>query len=250
VSAHGRMRLSDVRFTSTAGHFVLHGASDAMSNAVRVAMSRDVPTPAIVRVTIEVNTSTFPDEYIAHRLGLVPLRGTLRDGRLTLHSKGPGRVCASQIVGESHAVVRPDVIIATLGPAQELKLVLHVETDTGARHARHNPAVAARFARRTLGMDAIECLCLGTAPGARCRACGLQARPEALRDAEQVHVFQYETTGAHTPGELLSLAVSAVRAAVSKVRADVSLGDATPDREDVAIPDTGATDGVLGTAGE
>lgn len=77
-----------IRSADRASHslnFTLSNVDLSFANSLRRAMISEVPTVAIDLVEIDTNTSVLADEFLAHRLGLVPLVsnevGSLQDSR-------------------------------------------------------------------------------------------------------------------------------------------------------------------------
>eukprot|EP00825_Cyclidium_porcatum_P021286 TRINITY_DN2378_c0_g1_i1.p1 TRINITY_DN2378_c0_g1~~TRINITY_DN2378_c0_g1_i1.p1 ORF type:complete len:235 (+),score=48.39 TRINITY_DN2378_c0_g1_i1:174-878(+) len=54
--------------------FEVKGIDAPLANALRRIMISEVPTMAIHRVSFFQNTSIIPDEVLAHRLGLIPIK--------------------------------------------------------------------------------------------------------------------------------------------------------------------------------
>lgn len=72
---HQRFPKVEVKYvTPSEIKFVLSETDTSMANALRRIMIAEVPTLAIDLVEFHENSTVLNDEYIAHRLGLIPLR--------------------------------------------------------------------------------------------------------------------------------------------------------------------------------
>lgn len=68
-----RPRVEVRKLDSSYCEFVLKDTDVSMANALRRIMIAEVPTIAIDLVEMENNTTVLNDEFLAHRLGLIPL---------------------------------------------------------------------------------------------------------------------------------------------------------------------------------
>ncbi|EDO05342.1 RNA polymerase Rpb3/RpoA insert domain family protein [Babesia bovis T2Bo] len=71
-----RPSIDIVSLTSTKMIFILLNADVATANSLRRIMLSEIPSLAIEVVTVLENTSVLHDEYIAHRLGLLPIESS------------------------------------------------------------------------------------------------------------------------------------------------------------------------------
>ncbi|KAI0331046.1 insert subdomain of RNA polymerase alpha subunit [Cubamyces sp. BRFM 1775] len=74
VDAEPIVRIRELKKNSV--NFTLQNVDLAFANSFRRVMMADIPTVAIDMVEIETNTTVLPDEFIAHRLGMIPLVST------------------------------------------------------------------------------------------------------------------------------------------------------------------------------
>ncbi|RYP76081.1 hypothetical protein DL771_001905 [Monosporascus sp. 5C6A] len=164
---------------STHVNFELSNVDLSFANSLRRVIQAEVPTIAIDLVEIEVNTSVLADEFIAHRLGLIPLDSREIDqmnysrdcdcdqycGRcsvtLSLHA-----VCKSDEVMKVYArdftighdrpsntignpvITDPDhqgPLICKLRRDQELKLTCIAKKGIAKEHAKWAPTAAVGF---------------------------------------------------------------------------------------------------------
>lgn len=158
------------------GVFVLKGGV-GFCNAVRRALLSDLESWAPCEVVIRTNTSCQTDEFIAHRLGMIPFRrvergDTVGNGELVLRASGPGTPTAADLAGPGFKPVYPAIEIMVLGDGQELDLTVRFDKQRASKHARYCPVAAVGMQK----VDADRCkLTFETIDG--------RAPREALREA-------------------------------------------------------------------
>ncbi len=123
-------------------------ADTAIVNAIRRTIMNNVPILAVSDITIYQNTSVFFDEFLASRLGSLPIKTdkTYKKGdkiKLTLEKEGPGIVYSSDIKSADPAAVvaEKNIPIIKLGEKQKIKLEMEAEMNTGKEHAKWQPAI-------------------------------------------------------------------------------------------------------------
>jgi DNA-directed RNA polymerase subunit D len=123
--------------------FVVDGVSTAFANTLRRYAMNRVPVLAMDSVTFYDNTTSMWDEYIAHRLGLMPV-ATPEDfpdsGEVvfSLDESGPKVVYAKDMKSSDKGVkiAQDDIVVVTLGPGQHIRLEAKARLGRGIEHAK------------------------------------------------------------------------------------------------------------------
>lgn len=76
MSTFGVPVIEHLKMSSNKIKFLLRNVDISVANSLRRVIIAEVPTLAIEFVTIEDNSSALHDEFLAHRLGLIPIRFT------------------------------------------------------------------------------------------------------------------------------------------------------------------------------
>lgn len=142
---------------------LIEGTNAAFMNALRRIIISEVPSMAIDDVVIIENSSTLQDEFLAHRIGFVPLRTDLDTYNLpedcTCKSEFGCNLCRVSLVleeeAENHTITvyscdfrseNPSIIpvsgkipIAKLAPEQRIRLEAYARLGKGRDHARWQP---------------------------------------------------------------------------------------------------------------
>ncbi|MDD5712781.1 MAG: hypothetical protein PHY31_08525 [Smithellaceae bacterium] len=124
--------------------FLAKSFDTTMANMLRRYSTSRVPVMAIEEVVFYDNTSAFWDEYIAHRLGLMPLltpehTPESADVLFSLDAEGPKTIYASDLVSvdKDITMAKGNIVVATLGPNQHLRLEAKAVLGTGRKHAKY-----------------------------------------------------------------------------------------------------------------
>ena len=143
--------------------FLVKGVDVQYVNTLRRLMLAEVPCMAIDEVVVIENSSVLQDEFIAHRLGLIPLKTNLDEYNLpeecpcksefgcnlcrvtlTLDAEakeGTRTIYSGELISENPEIVpvKENIPIMKLTKGQKLKLEAYARLGRGKKHAKWQP---------------------------------------------------------------------------------------------------------------
>jgi DNA-directed RNA polymerase subunit D len=150
VSKHGeKMKIEIIEDNGKSMQFLLNDSTVSDANALRRTAINSVPTFAIDKTAFYENTSAMFDEYISHRIGLIPIHtpskgyGDTDEILFTLEAEGPCTVYSGELKSSDKEVkVANDKIpIIKLAEGQRLRLDGKARLGTALWHAKFQPGI-------------------------------------------------------------------------------------------------------------
>jgi DNA-directed RNA polymerase subunit D len=119
-------------------------ANETLANAIRRSIS-EIPVLAFDEVEIFKNDSALYDEFLAHRIGLIPLKteksmSSKTKIDLKLSKTGPCTVYAENLKGTAETI-HGKIPITILSEGQKLELIATATLGTGLEHAKYVPGL-------------------------------------------------------------------------------------------------------------
>ena len=142
------MKVEKVKETDGKIEFKLSNSNPAFANAIRRTAIAGVLTYAVDKVIFYENTSSLFDEYIAHRIGLVPLKTdyTLPPATeisLSIDKEGPAMVYSGDMKSSDRKIspASKKIPIMKIGPGQVLRVEAKARLGAGREHAKWQPGL-------------------------------------------------------------------------------------------------------------
>lgn len=118
-------------------HFEVLGGV-GFANALRRLIMSDIQSWAPYRLEIRKNTSCQSDEFLAHRVGLIPFRRLDHSSNmeLTLRKKGVAAQ-SGDFAGPGFEPVFENITVMVLEKDQEVDFTVHFDRQKASKHARY-----------------------------------------------------------------------------------------------------------------
>ncbi|MCX6798730.1 MAG: DNA-directed RNA polymerase subunit D [Candidatus Diapherotrites archaeon] len=129
--------------------FLVKGVSPAFINAIRRSVMLHVPCLAIENVSIYENDTVMFDEFLAHRLGMLPVKTDLKGYKrgdkvkMVLEKEGPCVVYSKDIKSTDPKIEIMDknIPLVKLAKGQRIKIEMDAVMESGREHSKWQPGV-------------------------------------------------------------------------------------------------------------
>ena len=140
--------IKNMKVTNEKCTFELANTCTFTANAIRRALISDIETVAPCKIIVKENTSCQTDEYISHRIGLIPFLKQSEDVNfdedyltLNVSNRTPK---TSDFTGEAFKTIYESDIIKLID-GQTLCIHVYFNKGTGKQHARYSPVAAVGY---------------------------------------------------------------------------------------------------------
>lgn len=113
-----------------------------LCNALRRTLLSDIQTEAPSTARVITNVTCHTDEYLAHRVGLIPFRRVGNGNVMTLRVTGPCDVTTAHLTGPAFEPIHTSIVILHLDTGHELNMEITFDTQHAGKHARYSPCYA------------------------------------------------------------------------------------------------------------
>lgn len=172
--------------------FVLPGGV-GFCNAVRRSLLSDIKSESPFEVEVRTNSSCQTDEFLAHRIGLIPFKRVGNGDTVDLKVKGKPAM-SSDFVGEAFEACE-EVEVMRLEGEQEIDLTVRFDEQVASKHARYSKCAG-------VGMHRV--------------------------DGEGRHKITFETIDGSDPADKMRSALDALDARVQSALIDLANTDLPP----------------------
>jgi len=125
--------------------FILEGTSRE-ANLIRKYLIGGVEVYAVDSVLMYINKTSYPSEYIAHRMGMIPIKskGNKQEYLINLDIKAKSKttITTNDLILEEDLEIPVKIELFDLLPNQELKLIGKVKKGRGFNHAKFQCGIA------------------------------------------------------------------------------------------------------------
>lgn len=128
--------------------YIFKNIDISIINSLRRIMISNIPTIAIDVIKVKENNGILPDEILAHRLGLIPIKRKNKyttTGRLTLNVENEDdeviTIYSGSLICDNDdiEIIDKEIIITKLDKGHKIDLIAEIVEGTGYLHAKWNP---------------------------------------------------------------------------------------------------------------